>query len=205
MSEIVFSEDQEKAYNTIARWMAEGGIVHDSQKDPLLLSMGGFAGTGKTTLVSALAKDFGKAIRFAFCALSGRAASILGRKLIDHGVNVRENKSDDGHYCGTIHGLIYQPVENDDGEVISWIRRDALPYDVIVLDEASMVSESIFKDLARYGVQILAVGDHGQLPPIEGRFSLMENPHIKLERIHRQAADNPIINLSMIVTKTIHM
>jgi exodeoxyribonuclease-5 len=41
------------------------------------------------------------------------------------------------------------------------------------------------------------VGDHGQLPPIKGSFSLMKDPNLKLERIHRQAQDNPIIKLSI--------
>lgn len=193
MTQIVLSNDQEVAYNTIAKWLAEGGKVHPSQKNPLLLSLGGFAGTGKTTLVSTIAREFGTAIRFAFCALSGRAASVLGRKLQDQGIRF----GDGGHYCGTIHGLIYRPIENEEGEVTFWARKETLDYDVIVLDEASMVSEDIFKDLASYGKEILAVGDHGQLPPIEGKFSLMREPNLRLEKIHRQAAENPIINLSM--------
>jgi exodeoxyribonuclease V len=153
----------------------------------------GFTPTHNTTLVSTVAKEFGRAIRFAFCALSGRAASVLGRKLQDQGIQFE----DGGHYCGTIHRLIYRPIENEEGEVVFWAKKEALEYDIIVLDEASMVSEDIFRDLSSYGIDILAVGDHGQLPPIEGRFSLMSDPILRLEKIHRQAADNPIINLSM--------
>ncbi len=193
MSEIVLSKDQELAYKTITQWLADGGNVHPKQKNPQLLSLGGFAGTGKTTLVSTVAREFGSAIRFAFCALSGRAASILGKKLQDQGIRF----TDGGHYCGTIHRLIYRPIENDEGEVIFWAKKESLDYDVIVLDEASMVSEDIFKDLTSYGIDILTVGDHGQLPPIEGKFSLMSDPILRLEKIHRQAEDNPIINLSM--------
>jgi exodeoxyribonuclease-5 len=193
MTEITLSDDQEVAYNTMAEWLADGGVVHPEQKDPNLLSLGGFAGTGKTTLVSTIAKHFGSALRFAFCALSGRAASVLGRKLKEAGLSFKDGK----HYCGTIHGLIYRPIPDDEGRVTSWIRRETLDYDVIVLDEASMVSQDIYRDLASYGVEILAVGDHGQLPPIEGRFSLMQSPVLRLEKIHRQAEDNPIINLSM--------
>ena len=48
----------------------------------------------------------------------------------------------------------------------------------------------------KFGVPIIVVGDHGQLPPVKGKFNLMENPIFKLEQIHRQAADNPIIKLS---------
>lgn len=153
----------------------------------------GFTPTHNTTLVSTVAKEFGSAIKFAFCALSGRAASVLGGKLQDQGVRFE----DGGHYCGTIHRLIYRPIENDEGEVVFWAKKEALDYDVIVVDEASMVSEDIFRDISSYGIEILAVGDHGQLPPIEGSFSLMSDPILRLEKIHRQAKDNPIINLSM--------
>jgi exodeoxyribonuclease-5 len=192
MTNFTLSEDQEIVYNTIAKWLSEGGIVTPSQTNPKILTMGGIAGSGKTTLVSHLANEFKHAIRFAFCALSGRAASVLGKKLKEQGIAV----NDGTHYCGTIHKLIYKPVENDKGEVIYWSRNKNICYDVIILDEASMISEEIFNDLLVYGMDILAIGDHGQLPPIEGKFSLMKNPDLKLEKIHRQAENNPIINLS---------
>jgi exodeoxyribonuclease-5 len=60
-----------------------------------------------------------------------------------------------------------------------------------------MVDQDIWADLLSYKIPILAVGDHGQLPPIKGSFNLMEKPHLKLEEIHRQAKDNPIIQLSI--------
>jgi exodeoxyribonuclease V len=193
MAKITLSDDQSAAFETISDWLANGGKVHPKQTNDYLLSLGGYAGSGKTTLVSQLAKEFGHAVRFAFCALSGRAASVMGKKLREAGVHFE----DGGHYCGTIHRLIYRPIENEDGEIIYWAKKESLDYDVIVLDEASMISQDIYRDLASYGIDILAVGDHGQLPPIEGKFSLMQDPILRLEKIHRQAADNPIINLSM--------
>ena len=198
MSAITLSNDQGAAYQTMAKWLAHGGKVHPKQTNPSLLSLGGYAGSGKSTLVSVLAKEFGTAIRFAFCALSGRAASILGTKLRAQGITF----GDGGHYCGTIHRLIYKPIEDDKGEVVYWAKNPKLDYDVIVLDEASMISEDIFRDLSSYGIDVLAVGDHGQLPPIEGKFSLMQAPILRLEKIHRQAQDNPIIHLSMVVRET---
>lgn len=192
---ITLSEDQEKAHAIIAKWLATGDIVTPTQKNPLLLTLGGYAGVGKTMLTSILAKEFDESIGFAFCALSGRAASVLGKKLTEQGVKF----GDGGHYCGTIHSLIYTPIENPDGEVIYWAKKELINCDVIVLDEASMISEDIYRDLCSYGKPILAIGDHGQLPPIEGKFSLMKDPDIKLEKIHRQAQDNPIINLSMLI------
>ncbi|MBU0576691.1 ATP-dependent RecD-like DNA helicase [Patescibacteria group bacterium] len=65
-----------------------------------------------------------------------------------------------------------------------------------------MVNFDIWQDLLSFNIPIIAIGDHGQLPPIEGKFSLMEKPNIKLEIIHRQAADNPIIKLSIQARKT---
>jgi|SRR5690606_24892562 len=197
MSNITLSNDQEIAFKKISQWLAEGKRIGSDHKNPMLLTLGGFAGTGKSTLVAYIVKHFDKAIRFAFCALSGRAASVLGRKLQDQGLHF----GTDGHYCGTIHRLIYRPIENDQGEIIHWSRKEVIDFDVIVLDEASMVSEDVYKDISRYRVPVLAVGDHGQLPPIQGRFSLMRKPDLKLEKIHRQAEDNPIINLSIQIRK----
>jgi exodeoxyribonuclease-5 len=198
MAQITLSEDQEVAYKVITKWLANGGIVHKKQTNPNLLTLSGFAGCGKTVLTAFIAKEFNSAIRFAFCALSGRAASVLGNKLRDQGITFGEGS----HYCGTIHRLIYKPIEDDKGEVVYWAKNPKIDYDVIVLDEASMISEDIFRDLASYGIDILGVGDHGQLPPIEGKFSLMQDPILRLEKIHRQAQDNPIINLSMQIRET---
>jgi exodeoxyribonuclease-5 len=83
-------------------------------------------------------------------------------------------------------------------------RRGALDrsYRLIIVDEASMVDDAMLKDLLGYGVPILAVGDHGQLPPVKGAGSLMKHPDVKLEKIHRQAAGNPIIALSAAIRTT---
>ena len=69
-------------------------------------------------------------------------------------------------------------------------------YGLIIVDEASMVDDMMIRDLRSFGVPILAVGDHGQLPPVGGVGSLMKNPNLRLEQIHRQAEGNPIIALS---------
>ena len=68
-----------------------------------------------------------------------------------------------------------------------------------------MINEHIWKDLKSFNLPIIAVGDHGQLPPIKGNFSLMKYPTIKLEKIHRQAQDNPIIKLSLLARENGHI
>jgi exodeoxyribonuclease V len=193
MPEIKLSEDQEKAFEQISKWISHDEKL-DTQKDPRILSLAGYAGTGKSFLISRLAKTFEQSMRFAFCTLSGKASSVLYLKLKEQGFEIN-----DRHFCGTIHRLIYKPIENENGEVVYWAKKDAVEYDVIIIDEASMISEDIFQDLYSYNTKILAVGDHGQLPPIEGKFSIMQSPDIKLERIHRQAEGNPIIQLSIYI------
>lgn len=78
-----------------------------------------------------------------------------------------------------------------------------LPQDIppgvklFVVDEASMVGEDIARDLARFNIPILAIGDPGQLPPIGSGWGFrMDNPDTFLTEIHRQAAENPIIRLA---------
>jgi exodeoxyribonuclease-5 len=59
-----------------------------------------------------------------------------------------------------------------------------------------MVDEQIWKDLLSFKIPILAVGDHGQLPPVGSNFNLMKEPQIRLERIWRQAEDSEIIEVA---------
>lgn len=152
--------------------------------------MGGYAGTGKSTLISVLAHDL-PYLRIAYCAFTGKAANVLRQKLAHASVPVRPLED----YCGTVHSLIYIP-QMVNGELIGWSLAEELDYDLIIVDEASMVDEQMFKDLSTYRIPILAVGDHGQLPPIGGSFNLMDKPDIRLETIHRQAESSPILRLS---------
>src|SRR5262249_58130307 len=71
---------------------------------------------------------------------------------------------------------------------------------LIVIDEASMVNEKIGRDLLRFGVPIIVIGDPAQLPPVEGAgFFTTDEPDFMLTEIHRQARDSPIIKMATIV------
>lgn len=136
-------------------------------------TMGGFAGTGKTTVIKTLTN---RLKYFAVCAFTGKAAQVLRRK---------------GVMASTIHSLIYKPIEEPDGGV-HFELKDSLEveFDGVIVDEASMVSEPLHNDLKSFGVPLIYVGDHGQLPPVgSGSFNLMSNPGITLERIHRNAGE----------------
>lgn len=163
------------------------------------LTLGGYAGTGKTSLMSVfrqLLYKLNPKTRVSFCAFTGKASQVLEDSLRLHRSRVKEDS------VSTIHSLIYAPIVDPRGGIIGWKLKPSLKTDLIVVDEASMIDRQIWEDLLRFGLPILAVGDHGQLPPIKAGFSLMSRLDIKLETIHRQAADNPIIKLSMLARET---
>ena len=209
------SPDQERVYEKIIYWSR-------TSNPGSLLTVGGFAGTGKSTLLSLFAAETD--LKIAYICFTGRASSILGRKLKAAGIaTTNRSQTDDDRrlsgrwahlfyspyskearlpFCGTIHRLIYRPLINFATEVLyGWEKRDKLDrdYDIIVIDEASMVDAKMIEDIKKHGVRILAVGDHGQLPPVAGDGSLMLEPHLRLEKIHRQAEGSPIIQLSRVI------
>lgn len=182
------SEDQDKVFDQILEW-------NEDKKAGQVLTLGGYAGTGKSTLISVFASLF-EDKAFAYCALTGKASNVIQQKLNEADVHPSSS------HVGTIHSLLYTPIANKaTGAIIGWRKKkqeagDSIPYELIVVDEASMVDERIFGDLYEWGVPILAVGDHGQLPPVFGDFNLMESPELRLEKIHRQAEGAPILALS---------
>jgi len=182
---INFSSDQKKVMAELLAWLKH----HKTN----FITVGGYAGTGKTTLIAVLRKKLyyrNKKLKVAFVSFTGKAARVLKTKLIIAKAVAAVD------FVGTIHSLIYSPIINNNKEIIGWEKRKEIKYDLIVIDEASMVDEEIWNDLSSYQIPIIAVGDHGQLPPIRGNFNLMEKPNLKLEKIHRQAKNNPIIQLS---------
>jgi exodeoxyribonuclease V len=70
--------------------------------------------------------------------------------------------------------------------------------DLIVIDEASMVTEEQVNDIRRFGLPILLVGDHGQLPPVKGQLSpWMKSPDIVLEENFRQQEESGIVRAAL--------
>jgi ATP-dependent exoDNAse (exonuclease V) alpha subunit len=141
-------------------------------------TLGGFAGTGKSTVIYHLHQVLDN---FAICAYTGKAANVLRKKNIP---------------ATTIHSLIYVPETDKDGNIIideeeglSFSLAKDLDCDGIIIDEASMVSEEIFNDLCTFGIPLIFVGDHGQLEPVGDKFNLMDDPEYKLETVHRNAGE----------------
>jgi len=191
-----FSEDQEYALREMNLFCS--GLRRKAPGKTYVLTVGGYAGTGKTTLIAALRNDIPKHWNIGFCAFTGKASSVLESKLTEFG-SIRQYD-----YVGTIHSLIYNPRYEHDPIVnkkkfIGFVKKETIPVDLIIIDEASMVGRELWKDLTSFETPIIAVGDHGQLGPVETAhvFNLMQNPEIKLEKIHRQALNDPIIYLSL--------
>lgn len=72
-----------------------------------------------------------------------------------------------------------------------------LPWDVIVIDEAGMVSVELWEQIwaaAKDGCRIIMIGDINQLPPVHGRsifgFAMTKWPSWELTHIHRQTGQN---------------
>lgn len=182
------SHDQKTSLKHLLEW-------YQKDKDTMqYVTLGGYAGTGKTTLIAILRIELHKkykSINVGFASYTGKAARVLQHKLTQEKAIIK------GDTVGTIHSLIYTPVINDREEIVGWKTKEKIDVDLIIIDEASMVDGVIWEHLKSYHKPIIVVGDHGQLPPIKGNFNLMQRPDVTLQEIHRQAKKNPIITISI--------
>lgn len=82
-----------------------------------------------------------------------------------------------------------------------FIPRDTLEqeYKIIVVDEVSMLPTSLWNQLLRHPVYVIALGDPFQLSAIDPNDDnhILDKPHVFLDEIMRQAQDSEIIRLSM--------
>ncbi|HTM78311.1 MAG TPA: AAA family ATPase [Devosia sp.] len=173
---VEWSPQQDEALVAVAKWIKD-------KNGPQVFRLFGWAGTGKSTLAVHLGQDV-KTVKYA--AFTGKAALVM-RKRGCKGAQ-------------TIHSLIYSLVSEKEGEprFVLDPESPAADADLIVIDEVSMVDEQLGRDLLSFGVKVLVLGDPFQLPPVQGAgFFTAVEPDIMLTEIHRQAADNPIIRLSM--------
>lgn len=163
--------------------------LSDEQKDVIrnilksietnhVTTLGGYAGTGKSTIIATLIKALrNKSLNFAISAYTGKAANVLRKKGMD---------------ATTIHSLIYRPETDYNGNTtwqLLFPEEMSNLIDGFIIDEASMVSKEIHDDLLSFGLPIIYVGDHGQLEPIGTKFNLMESPMYRLETVHRNAGE----------------
>ena len=152
-----------------------------SEDDPFdFLVLCGAAGTGKTSITSALLGHLSEInTSYKIAAPTGRAARILGKKA--------------NAVTSTIHSMIYVPSTNANSGMVSFSLKDRTDQNptIYIVDEASMIpankaeGENLFKaegslldDLitfikkANVKNKIIFLGDHYQLPPIGEKQSL---------------------------------
>lgn len=149
------------------------GVVQSAKKDQeQVVTLGGFAGTGKTTCLNVISAALPS---YAICAYTGKAANVLRKK---------------GMEASTIHSLIYKPMMNERGGVEFFLKEPGeATWDGFLVDEASMVSREIYEDLLTFGLPIVFVGDHGQLEPVGSNINVMIDPMYRLETVHRNAGE----------------
>ena len=161
----------------------------------------GYAGTGKTVLIAELVdnlkqyqqlEDSKDKRTVAVATLTWKAANVLKQKGISS--------------AQSIHSLIYNAERNDVTKEWIFTRKSKATlqseYNLIIIDEASMVDRAMREDLATYQIPILFVGDSFQLPSISKDtedINFLANPDSQLSEILRQAQNNPIIQLSMAI------
>ncbi len=187
VNEIVLTKDQENAKNLIAEWFFN--------TDAQVFVLSGYAGTGKTFLIDCVVREalFLKAgVEAVFVSPTGKAAANLVKN---------------GTVAGTVHSLIYMRDGegydvDENGEIIPqalhFIKRERIDEKIrlIIVDEASMVNETVLFDLLSFHVKCLFCGDGAQLPPVNGACTLLDTPSYTLTEIVRQAADNPIVKVA---------
>lgn len=177
---ISLSPDQDSALANVERWF------HKDRSRPYY-TLGGLAGTGKSTIAAVLADRFKEeGIRTMFAAPTGKAAAVLRSKGLD---------------AHTLHSLLYRlkgvKVDEDGKETLVFADKNwEQKTDLLVVDEASMLTTRLHIDLIERRVRVLYIGDHGQLPPVGGNPRLMENADVRLEKIHRQATDSGILRVA---------
>lgn len=147
----------------------------------------GYAGSGKSTLVKFIVQalpGIDPEEDVVYATYTGKAAQVLLKK---------GNKN-----VSTLHKLLYESLPRPDG---TWYRKpvERIPYKIVVVDEVSMVPQSMIEQLFKYSIYLLALGDPFQLPPIhkDDVNTLLDKPHVFLNEIMRQAQESEIIRVSM--------
>ncbi|MCF8299138.1 MAG: AAA family ATPase [Saprospiraceae bacterium] len=143
-------------------------IISNDEKSLFLLR--GYAGTGKTTIVSSLVKVLPLIKkRSVLLAPTGRAAKVLS--------------SYSGKRAHTVHRKIYFAVTSKEGNIVLTLTKNKHKDTIFIVDEASMITDSIaspgalftgrslLDDLIQYvytgeNCKILFIGDNAQLPPV---------------------------------------
>ena len=163
--EFSFTEEQRKITQHLSDY-----ILSISTRNIFLLQ--GYAGTGKTSLISALVNSLSSVNKKpSLLAPTGRAAKVLSKY---------SKKS-----ASTIHRKIYWINSNKNGNTYIKLKENTHTNTIFIVDEASMIPESsdkgfgnrsLLDDLIQYvydgiGCKLILIGDTAQLPPVNLEIS----------------------------------
>ena len=191
--------------NKLLRLLSD--FIFGEDKDDLFL-LKGYAGTGKTTTISAFVNSLAKAgKKSVLLAPTGRAAKVISL------YSKRE--------AFTIHKKIYFPKKQSNGSVDFVLQPNKHRNTIFIIDEASMIPDSrqnqklfetgsLLDDLIRYvysghQCKLIFIGDTAQLPPVKLNISpaleqdtLMYDyqknvTEIELDEVMRQHEDSGIL------------
>ena len=135
-----------------------------SEKSNPTYLLQGYAGTGKTTLVTTLVKTLPQiGMRYQLMAPTGRAAKVLSGYT--------------GKNASTIHRKIYRFQQFSDGAFRMTRAENKAKNTIFIVDECSMIPDdfssgrSLLDDLINYvfsgeNCRLLLIGDNAQLPPV---------------------------------------
>ena len=154
-----------------------------------IMVLTGGPGTGKTTTLNAIIKILkSKKLSIALAAPTGRAAKRMSELT--------------GCEAKTIHRLLEVEWNDSDRQVFARNEKNPLPYDVVIIDEMSMVDILLFESLLRairLGTRIIMVGDSDQLPS-GGAGNVLADiiasgkvPTVALSKVFRQAMESLIV------------
>jgi len=153
-------------------------VLSDNKQSLFLLK--GYAGTGKTSIISTLVNNLGQVgLKFVLLAPTGRAAKVIG---------IYSKKE-----AFTIHKKIYFPKKNRSGGVNFDLQKNKHTNTIFIVDEASMIPDSVFDsklfeskslldDLMNYvysgkNCKMILIGDTAQLPPVKLELSPALDAH----------------------------
>lgn len=163
------TQDQENLVKNLSNF-----IFHKDDCNIFILD--GYAGTGKTTIISALIKTLPYYnIRTELLAPTGRAAKVLSNRSLQQAY--------------TIHKKIYYTQTDDYSNISLKLKENKNHHTLYIIDEASMIGEgdNLLSDLFSYvksGVKNKAIllGDKAQLPPVGSNESFALNPDYLRQR-----------------------
>jgi exodeoxyribonuclease-5 len=194
------TEDQAEAFKMIADYIT-------GESNDVIFLLTGYAGTGKTTLISAVVKTLDLLrMRSVLLAPTGRAAKVLSLFA--------------GKQAFTIHKKIYRQKSSKDGMGNFVLDRNLHKDTYFIVDEASMVSNSsgdmslfgsgrLLDDLIEYvysgtDCKLIITGDTAQLPPVGSVLSPALDPDAlkeygfglrfaELKQVVRQSEDSGVL------------